>query len=275
MKIDSKYPQNNLLKKYIHLYYASKIDNDRYIAFPHFYFPTCIINNASFHYHNHQLTIEKDLSTGLSFYAVNVYKEAIEIYFKDNFEAFNIVFKPYGLAQFKKGAMNFKNDVLLDYTALLQPFFDEHTSFHSYSLEEKISHIEEYLLSIISIKNHTNTIKNRIDDLIINDFKDTFHSGISEKTFYRAFKNICGEPPSTLYNIIRLRKAMQYIAERTNSERLTDISYALNYFDQAHFTNVFKKLTQRLPKDFPNNLTYLANDIESEKFFFEFIDNVR
>ncbi|MFL9843319.1 helix-turn-helix domain-containing protein [Flavobacterium rhizosphaerae] len=274
MEIELKYPQNELLKKYISCYYGSKIDNDNYIAFPNHYFPTCIIKNASFTSDDYQVCIKKEPSKGLSFFGTNIYKKPVEINFEGKFEAFNIIFEPYGLAQFTDKGINFKNNFSLDFTSLLQPFFTEHPSFDSYSLQEKISTIEVYLLFVINIKNHTDAVKSKIDDLVINGITEQpLAQEISDKTFYRAFKNICGESPGTIYNIIRLRKAMDYIGHRTESERLTDITYALDFFDQAHFTNFFKKLTQKSPKNFPVNLTYLPNEM-NESIFFEFIKNV-
>ena len=274
MKIELRYSQNSLLQKYIHCYYGADIGVEKYIAFPNYYVPACIINKAIFKSSNNVITIKKDSTKNLAFYCVNTYKKPLNIKSDANLETFNIVFKSYGLAQFISASVDFKNQTVLDCTKIFEPFFNNHPLFHTYSLNKKITTIENYLLSILSVKDHTDLVIKKIDHWLT-DKSEYKKSTKTDKTLYRAFKNICGESPGTLYKSIRLRKAMQAIIEQPNNDqKLTDIAYNLDFFDQAHFSKFFKKSTEKLPKNFTNNLTLLPIEYEEENIFFEFIHNV-
>ena len=276
MKIELKYSQNSLLQKYIHCYYGANIGVEKYIAFPNYYIPSCIISRAIFKQSENIITVKKDPSKTLSFYCVNTYKKPLEIKYEDNFKTFNIVFKPYGLAQFTNNRVDFKNRIFLDHTKIFEPFFDNHPLFQTYTFGEKIVSIENYLLSVLSEKNHTDMVIKKMDLWLTDKSENSLTSIKTDKTLYRAFKNLCGESPGTLYNIVRLRKAMQAIIEqRSSDQKLSDIAYSLDFFDQAHFTKSFKKSIQKLPKDFTKSLTLLSGKYEKEEIFFEFINNVQ
>ena len=61
---------------------------------------------------------------------------------------------------------------------------------------------------------------------------------ISPTTLRTLFSNKVGISPKDLIKIHRIKKALDYPMD--TEESLTQLSYSLNYFDQAHFSNDFK-----------------------------------
>ncbi|WP_173003232.1 helix-turn-helix domain-containing protein [Chitinophaga sp. SYP-B3965] len=58
----------------------------------------------------------------------------------------------------------------------------------------------------------------------------------------RRFKHLVGVDLQTYIRICRFDKAKTLLLHK-NPTRLTDVAYDANYFDQAHFSNEFKRLT--------------------------------
>lgn len=64
-------------------------------------------------------------------------------------------------------------------------------------------------------------------------------ANVSLRQFQRKFKNITGYTPSQFMRIARL----QPILDRSDPENLTRLALEFGYYDQAHFINDFKKIT--------------------------------
>ena len=65
----------------------------------------------------------------------------------------------------------------------------------------------------------------------------------------RNFKKQIGVSPKQLGKVIRLQTALKMLLD-PKTERLTEIAYESEYFDQAHFIKDFKEFTGINPKDF-------------------------
>ncbi len=74
---------------------------------------------------------------------------------------------------------------------------------------------------------------------------------ITPTTLRNAFREHIGVSPKELIKITRLYKAIQFQENQTAT--LTQLSYELGYFDQAHFIKEFKKYMGMAPKDYFKN----------------------
>ncbi|MDZ4758305.1 MAG: helix-turn-helix transcriptional regulator [Bacteroidota bacterium] len=74
---------------------------------------------------------------------------------------------------------------------------------------------------------------------------------VSTSTLRNLFNEYIGVPPKDFIRITRINKAMHH---QVNSENnLTDLSYTLGYFDQAHFIHDFKNVLGISPKQYFKN----------------------
>jgi AraC-like DNA-binding protein len=72
---------------------------------------------------------------------------------------------------------------------------------------------------------------------------------ISRKHLNFLFKEYLGISPKMMASLNRLQNVFQKISQ-AKSENLTSLAYELDYFDQAHFNNNFKKFTGIRPGDY-------------------------
>ncbi|MBW4610051.1 MAG: helix-turn-helix transcriptional regulator [Hassallia sp. WJT32-NPBG1] len=83
-------------------------------------------------------------------------------------------------------------------------------------------------------------------DLNLNQLADV--AQVSQYHFARLFKNTTGLAPHQFVLRLRLERAKQLLTTRQLS--LTDIAHAVGFFDQSHFTNVFRRAFGVSPKAF-------------------------
>jgi AraC-like DNA-binding protein len=72
---------------------------------------------------------------------------------------------------------------------------------------------------------------------------------ISERSLQRYFKQYIGVSPKLYARINRFQSALENIRQ-TRSNKLTDIAYQSDYFDQSHFIRDFKEFAGTSPKHF-------------------------
>lgn len=75
------------------------------------------------------------------------------------------------------------------------------------------------------------------------------HLNISRKHLNELAKNFAGVSPKTLTSLNRLQKTLKTMSS-SSGDKLTDLAYELDYFDQAHFINDFRRLTDLKPSDY-------------------------
>ena len=73
--------------------------------------------------------------------------------------------------------------------------------------------------------------------------------GLSSSQFRKRFKEEIGISPSQYCKIIRIKTTLS-IFEEDYKKSLTELTYDLGYFDQAHFIKDFKSVTGSTPKSF-------------------------
>jgi AraC-like DNA-binding protein len=74
---------------------------------------------------------------------------------------------------------------------------------------------------------------------------------ISQSPFEKRFRKVVGTTAKKFASIVRLHAV---IDELSTSKSLTDICYAYNFFDQAHFIKDFKQMTGDTPEHFKHLL---------------------
>ena len=73
---------------------------------------------------------------------------------------------------------------------------------------------------------------------------------LSTAQFRKRFKTEVGISPKYFARIIRVNAIIDTLKKQTLSQKLGDIAYQFNYFDQSHFNHDFKTVTGSLPKAF-------------------------
>ncbi|TGK84933.1 AraC family transcriptional regulator [Leptospira bourretii] len=174
---------------------------------------------------------------------------------------FAVRFYPYGIANFFEKPMEYYAN---RETSLDQLFGLEAAK----ELEEKIRKAWDTATRIRIIEGFFRTklkeqiifdriLKNTIDSILHSKGNESIGSilddeGSSRRQLERKFKKQIGLSPKKLGKIIRMQAALKMLINR-RSEKLTDIAYESNYYDQAHFIKDFKEFTGLSPKEFPHD----------------------
>lgn len=89
--------------------------------------------------------------------------------------------------------------------------------------------------------------KAALEDGIVN--KIAAQLSISPKTFIQTFKKYIGLTPGKFHHLLVLNQTLHYLTKHPGQE-LTISSYALSFFDQAHFIHFFRKYTGITPSEY-------------------------
>ena len=101
------------------------------------------------------------------------------------------------------------------------------------------------------------TIKNIADEI-----------GLNVRTFNRIFTENIGISPVGFKKIARFRHSINNRFFNEQFQRLTDIAYNSNFYDQSYFINIYKQLTGSNPKLFFNQVEKVGDD----KLLFQFLN---
>jgi AraC-like DNA-binding protein len=82
--------------------------------------------------------------------------------------------------------------------------------------------------------------------------------GMSRSRFTTAFREQVGVAPKVFARITRFRRALGLV--RSGERALTDIALASGYYDQAHFTSEFRRISGFTPGEFPASRFFPASD---------------
>lgn len=75
------------------------------------------------------------------------------------------------------------------------------------------------------------------------------HGNISRKHLNFLFQEYLGVSPKMFSSLSRFQNILQVIG-RSKTDKLTSLAYELDFFDQAHFNNSFKRFTGISPNDY-------------------------
>jgi AraC-like DNA-binding protein len=99
---------------------------------------------------------------------------------------------------------------------------------------------------------HTNSGSIQVKDLL-----EYLH--LSERQFERRFTQTVGLSPHVYIRVKRFNEAIRLIKTR-QFERLTDVAYALNFYDQSHFIRDIKAFSGMTPKSLSQKVDDFYHD---------------
>ena len=121
--------------------------------------------------------------------------------------------------------------------------------------QERILHIESFLRDRMTHKKSIDaTIKSTLDIMLdtagsLSVEELSKRSYIGRRQLERKFAKVIGLSPKQLSKTIRLQATLRALINR-RYERLSDLAFDHDYFDQAHFIKDFKEFTGVTPKEF-------------------------
>ncbi len=183
---------------------------------------------------------------------------------------FSIVFQPQGLMAFFKLPIN-----QLDNKSVSLREIDRNLEYElkmriidAPLFNTKIRIIESYLIDLLKEEHNrfdfrrmnqvVNAIKMTQGKIAIDDLANI--SCLSRKQFERKFVHLIGTTPKQYLKTIRMQLAI-YLKSCNKDYNINDLVFDCGYYDQAHFTNDFKKLTGLTP------LSYFENNASYSDFF--------
>ena len=120
---------------------------------------------------------------------------------------------------------------------------------------QKISTIENFLLSLFSNNRSNNLVKTAVQKIILSNGTIKIKElasilNISLDAFEKQFRKIAGASPKQFSSTVRLTSL---INGKYNNQSLSEIAYDYGYFDQSHFIKDFKIFTGKTPQDYFKN----------------------
>jgi AraC-like DNA-binding protein len=113
-------------------------------------------------------------------------------------------------------------------------------------IERALQHIREHIVSVT-----------------VQDLLAAFH--ISERQFQKRFARVVGIPPQLFIRVRRVNEALR-LMHSGQYERLSDIAYALNYYDQSHFIRDMKSFSWVSPKHIAMRVSDFHSDIAGSSY---------
>ncbi len=181
---------------------------------------------------------------------------------------FAIRFYPYGFANFVSEPIKSLSNKETPITSLFEEEAAnklEQQIIQSETTEQRIAVIEQFLLAMLSEKTILdNIVKTTIDTLLSTKGNASISSILKDdlskrRQLERKFVTQIGISPKQLGKVIRLQAALKLLLSK-EEEKLTDVAYESEYYDQSHFIKDFKEFTGVNPKAFldSENLTLSA-----------------
>jgi AraC-like DNA-binding protein len=88
---------------------------------------------------------------------------------------------------------------------------------------------------------------------------------ISERQFQKPFARVVGMPPHLYIRVRRINEALR-LMHSGQYERLSDVAYALNYYDQSHFIRDMKLFSWVSPKHIAMKVSELHSDLAGSSY---------
>lgn len=106
----------------------------------------------------------------------------------------------------------------------------------------------ENQLNVEFIDKATQIIENHINEPSFSIAQFSKEMGLSRSLLYTKFNSITGYTPSDFIKLIRMNKAIEYFREKRYL--INEVAYMVGFDDHAYFTNCFKKIYGKSPKEF-------------------------
>ncbi len=129
---------------------------------------------------------------------------------------------------------------------------------------KRIKRVEKFLLSKLDatslgyIEKAVTLLADFETERTVEEIAGCLH--VSNRTFNRHFKQMTGVSPAEYRNIARFRHSLNNKLFSKQFQRLTDVAYNSNFYDQSYFTRIYKKLTGSNPATFFQQIEKLGDD---------------
>lgn len=172
-------------------------------------------------------------------------------------KSFAVRFYPYGFANFVSTPIK----DLANKETPLNLLFGEETAkelgqkiTNAKDTKARIRIVENFLFKRLSDQEFIDDIvKTTIDTMFLTKGNISIKSALKDvskrRQLERNFTKQIGISPKQLGKVIRLQTALKMMLNQQTGN-LSEIAYISDYYDQAHFTKDFKKLTGTTPKEF-------------------------
>ncbi|GLB47937.1 helix-turn-helix domain-containing protein [Neptunitalea lumnitzerae] len=262
MKIATYLPKDSRLQKYIAYYYETTLEDIDYYAYPHYNLPCSIMQHAFVNANDYSTIVSEATGAKGGVYVFNRFKKPIQIIVEGKVKEFCIVFKPYGLAQFKEEPLPIVTDKQAEVFSIFTDFFTLNPTFLKAGMDTKIDILDAYLFGKLSEKPGTEIMIKAFsiletENVSISDL--AVQCCCSAKKLSRLFYKLCGESAVTFKQIVIFRKALEQLQAEHKSVSLSDIAFLQGYCDVSYFSNSFKRLTGETPGNFFKNVSSYSN----------------
>lgn len=145
----------------------------------------------------------------------------------------------------------------IGYTARIKSIIDDmiiniyRKSLTQRETEDIPYYIKNLIITVSKDLSHPWTVK---------EMAEMSHMGITK--FTEVIKACTGYSPFDFIIYLRIRESIKMI-EKTDKS-LTDIAYQTGFYSSQHFSNTFKRIIGKSPKDFRNNDFSMANQYENQ-----------
>jgi transcriptional regulator GlxA family with amidase domain len=136
--------------------------------------------------------------------------------------------------------------------------------------EERIQIVEGFLIHQLSKQATIDNVVRSTVQSLINSSGNISISNIlkndesKRRQLERKFSKQIGMSPKQLGKVIRLQTALKTMLTK-KSQKLTNIAYENDYYDQAHFIRDFKEFTGVVPSEFMNEETLALSSLFYQK----------
>jgi AraC-like DNA-binding protein len=273
MQIQTYYPQNPLLKKYIKYYYFLKTESGDY-ATNYYAFPNTL---QSFNIHKHgrgeiadnAVCVWGDPKLNPLIVVQGRYDLPLRVQLKGILDKVTIIFEPMGFNHFITSPFL----QVAGHPSQIFSEWDHHDSYHPFiesffgtmNYEERITILEDYLLSKYRPLNEELILDKALE--LLTDFNNELpvlkiaeSINLTPRSFNRLFYKHIGVSPVSFRKIARFRHSLTNKMHYAQFKKLTEIGYESNFFDQSYFIKIYKNLTGSSPSRFFNTVERLAND---------------
>ena len=266
--LETIFPQNDLLKKYIRYIYQFSTDDPnfkrRLVIFPNVGSAIAVYKNIDFLSENNQqfLSLEKQGSSGVILHLNRI--DPITIKEEGRQKRIVIVFKPLGINQFMSESpaelLRINNPSLIP----IASFFGELEEFCKGPEMEQPLHTSALIIEELLFKRFKQFANPVLDDAIneigkadkLSKIEEIASSvGASTKTLNRLFRKYIGLSSVEFRKITQFRNALRNKLANQNAS-FTNIAWDNSYYDLPYMIKVFKELTGISIKEFFSKLSY-------------------
>jgi AraC-like DNA-binding protein len=99
----------------------------------------------------------------------------------------------------------------------------------------------------------------RKGDIYLNELAEVLN--ISRRTILRNFKAHLNCSFQDFKNVVKFRKAIEHNNQKSTYNKLSDLAYDLNYYDQSDLIKTFKSMTNETPKRMLAAISPLSNKL--------------